>query len=469
MTHTFIRLVSRFRAVVWMACALAVCPAAPAQYDGDIGRWIAQDTLQPHAPGAILFTGSSSIRRWERLAEDFADYRVIQRGFGGSQFEDLTRYADDLVLRHRPGAVVVWEGTNDIASGETGDEVFADYQQFVKRVRAELPDVPIFYVGIMPTPGRFHLEAENAVANRRIQAFAAEHDGLYYIDIPSAFHALDPPEDDGFTALFVDAIHLGQAGYDIWTRVIRPQVEAVVPPNKVYAPDDQTLRPGRSILLDLGSSNPEDGEPTPATDADGRHWNNWHPAEGGEPVNAGEHLGRLTDTAGETTCVGITITGGFRTRGKAHGGLMAPDPELLGDLAVPTATQDYFFCSADGKLGGGNDDDPGGLMIHGLDPARRYDLTLLGSREHTQTRITEYRVRGAVGRTVTLQTSGTGIGADGAFDGNDDQPVVITGVRPDAFGQVFIDLTLIAGEHAYLNALKLTAQRDGESGTGDAP
>lgn len=444
-----------------------MCPAAFAQYDGDIGRWVAQDTLQPHEPGAILFAGSSSIRRWERLAEDFADYRVIQRGFGGSQFEDLTRHIDDLVLRHHPGAIVVWEGTNDIASGETGDEVFADYQQFVRRVRAELPDVPIFYVGIMPTPGRFHLEAENAIANRKIAGFADEHQGLFYIDIPSAFHALNPPEDAGFTSLFVDSIHMGQSGYNIWTQVIRPQIVAVLPPNKTYTPSDAALQPGRSILLDLGPSNPEDGDATPGTDANGHHWNNWHPAEGGEPVNAGEHLGRLIDTTGSTTCVGFTITGGFQTNGKEHGGLQNPSAELLGDLAVPTATQDYFFSSADGKLGGGDDDAGGGFMIHGLDPAIRYEIKLFGSREHTQTRITEYRVCGAVRRTLTLQTSGTDIGADGVFDGNDDQALTIAGVRPDAFGQIFVDLTLIAGDYAYLNAIQITAEPRDTPDVGD--
>jgi len=35
---------------------------------------------------------------------------------------------------------------------------------------------------------------------------------------------------------------------------------------------------------------------------------------------------------------------------------------------------------------------------------------------------------------------------------------VITGIQPDAFGQVWIDLTVIQGSYAYLNAMKIVAE-----------
>jgi hypothetical protein len=46
------------------------------------------------------------------------------------------------------------------------------------------------------------------------------------------------------------------------------------------------------------------------------------------------------------------------------------------------------------------------------------------------------------------------------YDGNDDEVVTISGVRPDQFGQVFIDLTLKSGSFAYLNAMQVTATAD---------
>lgn len=441
----------------WLTYLALLATSASAQpFVGDINRWVAQDALDSPTPGSILFTGSSSIRRYEQLALDFADYNVIQRGFGGSQFEDLNGYVDEIVLPYSPSAVVIWEGTNDIASGETGNEVFADYQAFVDLVHTAQPAVEIFYLGIMPTPGRFALEAENTSANSQIAGFAAANEKLHYVDLPAAFNALDPPSGTGFTSLFADAIHLNREGYELWTSVIRPQVEAVIAPNKVFTPNPNTPQPGKRLLFDFGPSNPEDGDPTVGPDANGAIWNNWHPAEGNVAVNAGEHLGNLVDTEGAATGIDLTITGGFATNGKLQGGLLSPDAGLLGDLAVATATQDYFFSSADGLQGGGNDDRPGGFMLDGLDPNLAYDFRFFGSRNTTQSRETEYRVTGANTDAGVLLTSGVNIGVDGAYDGNDDEIVSVTGIQPDEFGQVFVDITLKRGTFAYLNAMEVT-------------
>ncbi len=66
---------------------------------------------------------------------------------------------------------------------------------------------------------------------------------------------------------------------------------------------------------------------------------------------------------------------------------------------------------------------------------------------------------------MTLVTSGVNIGSDGMYDGNDDEIARVYGVRPDAFGQVFVDLTLREGSYAYLNAMEMTVS---EARWGDA-
>ena len=456
-------LASRRLSFVLLIIALfELCPTVSCfgQYQDDIDRWVAQDALSQPASGSILFTGSSSIRRWEQLALDFADYKVIQRGFGGSQFEQLNGYVNDIVLPYNPAAIVVWEGTNDIsADGEPGTEVFADYQQFVGLVHAAQPNVEIFYLGIMPTPGRQASEAQQTVANNAISAMASDPNNpkLHYIDLPAAFATLNPYSDPAFTAKFVDSIHLNREGYEFWTSVIRPQIEAVVAPNKVFTPNENTLKPGDKLLFDFGPSNSDDGDHTISPDSNGNHWNNWHQAEGNVEINAGEHISNLVDTNGATTGINLTITGGFLSNGKLNGGLLNPSNALLGDFAVATATQDYFFSTADGEQGGGNDDVPAGFMLDGLDPKVLYDLRFFGSRNTTATRVTEYLVTGMNSRKTTLQTSGSNIGDDGIYDGNDDEIAVVDGIRPDKFGQVFVDITLLEGAFAYINAMELKA------------
>ena len=295
--------------VVVLIALLCSQQQAAGQYTADIGRWTAQDTLDPPAPGAILFAGSSSIRRWEQLALDFADYRVIQRGFGGAHFDHLNTYMNDIVLPYNATAIVVWAGTNDIAGGGDGAEVFADYQEFVTTVHAAQPNVHIFYLGIMPTPGRFANGPEETIANNAIAAVAAGDARLHYIDLPTPFWALNPPYDPAFTSLFVDSIHLNRQGYDFWTSIIRPDIEAVIAPNKVATANPNTPPAGGRILFDFGPSNSADGNHTLSPDTNGNHWNNWHPAEGGIAINAGEHLGNLVDVTGTAAGISLTITG----------------------------------------------------------------------------------------------------------------------------------------------------------------
>lgn len=70
--------------------------------------------------------------------------------------------------------------------------------------------------------------------------------------------------------------------------------------------------------------------------------------------------------------------------------------------------------------------------------------------------MTEYRVFGAGEQAVSLQTSGTGIGSNGG-NGNNDEVARLLGVEPDAFGQLFVDLTLLEGSFAHLNTMQITA------------
>lgn len=127
---------------------------------------------------------------------------------------------------------------------------------------------------------------------------------------------------------------------------------------------------------------------------------------------------------------------------------------------MPTVTEDYFYADADDKAGGGSDDNPGGFMLEGLDPSLTYDFRFFGSRSaSTETRVTEYRVFGANAGVAALRTGGNNVGHDGAYDGNDDTIASLSGIRPDAQGQIFVDLAITQGTLAYLNAFELRANR----------
>ncbi|MCA9234407.1 MAG: PEP-CTERM sorting domain-containing protein [Planctomycetales bacterium] len=448
--------VGRF-AVTAALAALVAGPVFGQAYQSNVNTWNAQDALDPVPTGGIVFAGSSSIRRWEELTLDFADYNVLQRGLGGATFATYQPHVDDNIIAHAPRAVVVWLGTNDIAGGLSGSGVVSAFNTFSSTIHGSLPNTEIFYLGIMPTPGRQGNRTQENIANAGIAAVAASDSRIHYVDLPAVFDGLGAYNGANFTNKFVDSIHLNRDGYNVWESVIRPAVLAEFAPDKVYTPNPLTLKPGERILYDFGPSNSDDGDITTGPDASGNYWSSWTGGEGGVRAIAGEHQRNIVNTDGNDTGIGITITAEFDSNGKLNGGLFNPDSNLLGDLAVESATVDFFFSTGDGVQGGGDDDEAGGFMLDGLDPNLAYNFKFFGSRSSTETRITEYAVTGANSQSVLLTTSGNNIGADGRYDGNNDEVAQVFGVRPDAFGQVFVDVTLIQGSFAYISAMEITA------------
>jgi hypothetical protein len=131
--------------------AVAEPPPDLARWEPDIRAFEEADRVHPPVRGGILFAGSSSIRLWTRLAEDFPELPVINRGFGGSQVREVTAFVPRIVLPYRPSLIVFYCGTNDIASGSrTAVEVAEDVREFVQTVRKALPDTRVAFISAAP-------------------------------------------------------------------------------------------------------------------------------------------------------------------------------------------------------------------------------------------------------------------------------------------------------------------------------
>jgi len=111
-------------------------------WEPSIRKFEEQDKVNPPKLGTIVFTGSSSIARWETLAEEMKPLDVINRGFGGSQYSDLNQYVKRIVIAYHPRAVMIYEGDNDLApeSSKTPESVAKDARTLVQTIRAALPE-----------------------------------------------------------------------------------------------------------------------------------------------------------------------------------------------------------------------------------------------------------------------------------------------------------------------------------------
>jgi hypothetical protein len=193
------------------------------RWEKDIRAFEETDKTSPPVEGAVLFIGASSTRRWTTLAQDFPEYTVINRGFGGSQICDSVYYADRIVIRYRPRLIVLQAGGNDINAGKKAEQVLADFKAFVGKVRAELPEVRIAFTGINPSPRRWEQSEEQKKANRLVQEYVRAGKNLDYIDLWDQFLGSDgTPREDLFVE---DRLHNNAAGYKIRAEVVRPHLQ----------------------------------------------------------------------------------------------------------------------------------------------------------------------------------------------------------------------------------------------------
>ena len=205
------------------ADSLQAQPAAPApayaRWQSSLDAFALNDKQQRPASDGVLFVGSSTIRLWSRLSQDFRQVPVLlNRGFGGSTMRDCNALVRELVIQYKPRQVMVYAGDNDLAEGRTPEAVLNSFANFVRSVRAELPDARISYISIKPSPLRVALLPKIRETNALIASYVQTVPHARYIDIFNPMlteGGLPRPE-----LFLADQLHLNDAGYRLWQTVI---------------------------------------------------------------------------------------------------------------------------------------------------------------------------------------------------------------------------------------------------------
>ena len=218
----FSRLVSFFLALAVLPLLARAEPPAH-RFEKEIAAYEAADKASPPPQGAIVFTGASGIRLWKTLAQDFPGLTVINRGFGGSQLEDSVRFAERIVIPYHPKAVVIQAGGNDINAGKSPAQVLSDFQAWVTKVRAALPDARLVYLGQGPSPARWAQREKQQQANQLVREYLAKEKNMAFVDIWAACLGADgEPRPELYVA---DKLHPSAEQYQIRARLIRPALE----------------------------------------------------------------------------------------------------------------------------------------------------------------------------------------------------------------------------------------------------
>ena len=208
----------------------------PERFRPVIDAFLAADAERAPPHGAVVATGSSSMRGWhDRIAEDLAPLTIIPRGFGGSNMKDVRHFLDELVLRHAPRAVLLYEGDNDAAADATPEAILAHFDAIAAGIHEALPETRIYLLAVKPSIRRWHLWETMSATNAMLADRAANDARLTFIDVATPMLGEDgKPLPQIFVA---DNLHMNGAGYDIWRDAVRPILVKAERSHEVMAAD----------------------------------------------------------------------------------------------------------------------------------------------------------------------------------------------------------------------------------------
>jgi lysophospholipase L1-like esterase len=165
-----------------------------------------------------VFYGSSSIRLWDTLAEDF-DPRVVNLGFGGATLEACDYFFARLAPPVHPRSLLVYAGDNDLGDGRSVEATLGWFRSLADKV-ATLGAIPFGFVSVKPSPARYAIIDRIRRFNDLVRREIETRPKSFYVDVyPAMLDKSDKPRSELFLA---DGLHLSREGYRLWGHILEP-------------------------------------------------------------------------------------------------------------------------------------------------------------------------------------------------------------------------------------------------------
>ena len=170
----------------------------------------------------IIFYGSSTIRLWKSLNEDFKDVDVINLGFGGAYIDSLSKNFNLLINFLNPKAIVIYLGGNDLNLSLSPEEVIFKIKKFVEKINKKYPNTNIGYITIKPSVERKNKLSDIKKINKGVKLIANDFPNLVYINV---YNKLLDKGKVTSKFLLQDGLHLNKEGYKVLTRAVKEKIK----------------------------------------------------------------------------------------------------------------------------------------------------------------------------------------------------------------------------------------------------
>lgn len=181
-----------------------------------------RDELQ-YQPQTVFY-GSSSIRMWETLYDDFKPFLPLNLGFGGSTLEACVYFFDRIVVPVQSAKkLIVYAGDNDLGDGKSPGDVLSFFKQLQTLIQQHFAQVPCYYISIKPSISRWNINGNIKQTNALISDEIRKNDQFVFVDIYDAMLLQGYPNKDYFEE---DGLHLSPKGYEVWKQILQDDIFA---------------------------------------------------------------------------------------------------------------------------------------------------------------------------------------------------------------------------------------------------
>ena len=184
-----------------------------------------EQIIGTYPAGGTVFYGSSSIRLWTTLEADFPDSQPVNVGFGGATLAACAWHFERLVVLARPRALVLYAGDNDLGEDRQSEEVCLFFRALAEKIQRHLPNVPVAFLSIKPSPARWHLIDEIRLTNTLIAKAIADYPQFQFIDMSVAMLTNNGQPDHNLYQ--ADGLHLNANGYACWQQQLTQKSDAL--------------------------------------------------------------------------------------------------------------------------------------------------------------------------------------------------------------------------------------------------
>jgi acyl-CoA thioesterase-1 len=170
-------------------------------------------------------------RLFERIERERAGARLHNMCVSGATTEDVLRGQLGRAINTRPTLVTLGIGINDIGHGMTVERFARNYEEILKRLKAEtgaaivvtnIPDMSL--APVIPASERSETRRRVQLFNEELEAIAKRYE-VRVVDTYTETHKVIPSHPEFFSD---DGFHPSAEGYEYWAEAMWPTVKAAV-------------------------------------------------------------------------------------------------------------------------------------------------------------------------------------------------------------------------------------------------